>query len=64
MIRKTSPQHRRPVTDPENVERVTLRCTCGTLQEEPLDPDAMIKDALAAVTCLFCGRAGAMKRAS
>jgi hypothetical protein len=41
---------------------VTLRCgSCQTIQEEPLDAFARARDAVASVTCLYCGRLGMMR---
>lgn len=61
--RNSTPRIPRCVPAPD-AETVVLRCSCGTLQEEPLDPDAIFRDAIRRVTCLFCGRVGAMSRAT
>lgn len=48
-----------PGFDP-SVRTVLVRCTCGSLQEEPLERNKGIAEQLPGTSCLFCGRLGGM----
>lgn len=61
MSGRPHPAHRAaPQYDP-NVIDVTMRCNCGTIQEQKLDADERLSTALAGCECMFCGSRGQMK---
>lgn len=46
----------------DNVIIMTVHCeACESVQTEPMLAEASIKRSLAGITCLFCGRLGAMR---